>query len=106
MRLSILIPFNLLNYVLGGTSIKIVDYIFGTIGTLPLCFFYVYIGTTVSNFQEALSNGQKISPVQIVVGVIGTVFAVGGIAYISWVVRKKLKSEETTNVEHISDYSQ
>jgi len=39
--------------------------------------------------------------VQIVVGVIGTLFAVGGIAYISWVVRKKLKSEETTNVEHI-----
>ena len=49
MRLSLLVPFNVSNYIFGGSAVKLRDYLFGTIGVLPIALFLVYIGTTMSN---------------------------------------------------------
>ena len=49
MRLSLLVPFNVSNYIFGGSAVKLTDYLLGTIGVLPIVLFFVYIGTTMSN---------------------------------------------------------
>ena len=49
MRLSLLVPFNISNYVFGGSSVKYYDFIVGTIGLFPIVLFFVYIGTTMSS---------------------------------------------------------
>ena len=49
MRLSLLVPFNVSNYIFGGSAVKLRDYLIGTIGVLPIALFFVYIGTTMSN---------------------------------------------------------
>lgn len=49
MRLSLLVPFNLSNYVFGGSAVKVFDFVMGTMGLLPMVLFFVYIGTTMSN---------------------------------------------------------
>jgi uncharacterized membrane protein YdjX (TVP38/TMEM64 family) len=58
-RLSPLIPFNLLNYGLGITSVRVRDYILASwIGMLPATVLYVYIGT-LANDLTALGTGRQ-----------------------------------------------
>lgn len=44
LRLSPVFPFNLLNYSLGLTRVRLVDYVVASIGMLPGTILYVYIG--------------------------------------------------------------
>ncbi len=51
MRLSLVIPFNFSNYVLGASGVKIVHFILGTLGVIPLVLFFVFLGTTISDIE-------------------------------------------------------
>ena len=44
LRLSPVFPFNLLNYALGLTNIRFVDYFIGCIGMVPGTLLYIYYG--------------------------------------------------------------
>lgn len=44
LRLSPVFPFNLLNYALGLTQVRLVDYLVGSFGMLPGTLLYVYTG--------------------------------------------------------------
>lgn len=43
-RLSPVFPFNLLNYAYGLTSVRLRDYVLGSVGMLPGTLLYVYLG--------------------------------------------------------------
>jgi len=49
LRLSPAFPFNLLNYGLGLTSVRFVDYLVASIGMLPGTLLYVYSGKLVGD---------------------------------------------------------
>ena len=51
LRLSPIIPFNVLNYLIGATSVALKDNIIGLIGMIPEVAFYVYIGSTLSDLN-------------------------------------------------------
>ncbi len=56
-RLSLIIPFNLLNYVYGVTGVKKVPYALGTfIGMIPATVLWTYIGTLARNFEDIRSG--------------------------------------------------
>ena len=44
LRLSPVIPFNVLNYALGLTQVRVVDYVVASIGMIPGTLLYVYTG--------------------------------------------------------------
>jgi uncharacterized membrane protein YdjX (TVP38/TMEM64 family) len=44
LRLSPVFPFNLLNYALGLTQVRLVDYVIASLGMLPGTLLYVYTG--------------------------------------------------------------
>jgi uncharacterized membrane protein YdjX (TVP38/TMEM64 family) len=44
LRLSPVFPFNLLNYALGLTQVRFVDYVMASVGMLPGTLLYVYYG--------------------------------------------------------------
>jgi uncharacterized membrane protein YdjX (TVP38/TMEM64 family) len=44
LRLSPVVPFNVLNYVLGLTTISVWDFMFASIGTIPGAIVYAYCG--------------------------------------------------------------
>ncbi len=49
LRMSPLLPFNLLNYGLSLTRVRLRDYVLGSfLGMLPWTFFYVYLGSLVT----------------------------------------------------------
>jgi len=56
MRLTPLIPYILLNYLLALTKISMRDFCLGTFGLLPSQFVFVFVGTTISNIQDAAAG--------------------------------------------------
>ena len=67
LRLSPIIPFNLLNYALGLTRVSFRDYALASlIGMLPGILMYVYLGSLVMNLADLLAGkveggvGQKV----------------------------------------------
>ncbi len=59
LRLSPIFPFNLLNYALGLTPVRLRDYVIASfLGMLPGTFLYVYLGSLVTNASELLSGAR------------------------------------------------
>ena len=56
LRLSPVFPFNLLNYGLGLTRVRFVDYLVACVGMLPGTFLYVYSGKAAGDVA-ALAGG-------------------------------------------------
>lgn len=57
LRLSPVLPFNLLNYALGLTHVRLRDYVLGSwLGMLPATALYVYLGSLVTSAGELTSG--------------------------------------------------
>lgn len=57
LRLSPVVPFNLLNYALGLTEVRFRDYLLGgAIGMLPGTAMYVYLGSLISSLSQVASG--------------------------------------------------
>ena len=79
LRLSPLVPFNLLNYVLGLTQVRLADYVVASVGMLPGTILYVYYGK-VAGDVAMLAGGADVSRgagyyVLLAVGLLATVTA-------------------------------
>lgn len=59
LRLSPVFPFTLLNYGLGLTRVRFVDYLIGSLGMLPGTVLYVYYGRLLGDVA-AVASGQPI----------------------------------------------
>ena len=59
LRLSPLFPFNFLNYALGITSVRLIDYAVASIAMLPGCFLYVYYGKLIGDVAM-LASGETV----------------------------------------------
>jgi uncharacterized membrane protein YdjX (TVP38/TMEM64 family) len=85
LRLQPVIPFNMLNYALGLTSIRLRDYALASwIGMLPATVLYVYLGSIMNDVSDLL-RGRPNS------GVAGRVLLWGGlvamVALVWWLGR-------------------
>ena len=56
VRLSFVIPYNISNMVLGASNIKYRDFLVGNLWIWFDCAFIVYVGTSASTIQMALSG--------------------------------------------------
>ncbi|HUP90467.1 MAG TPA: TVP38/TMEM64 family protein [Longimicrobiales bacterium] len=56
LRLSPALPFNLLNYALGLTSVRLIDYVIGCIGMLPVIVMWVYYGRVIGDVARIFSG--------------------------------------------------
>jgi uncharacterized membrane protein YdjX (TVP38/TMEM64 family) len=56
LRLSPVFPFNLLNYALGLTKVRFVDYLVASVGMIPGTLLYVYYGKLAGDVA-ALAGG-------------------------------------------------
>lgn len=56
-RLSLIIPFNLLNYSYGATAVKSTTHLFATaIGMLPAVALYTYLGTLAGDVSQIIAG--------------------------------------------------
>jgi uncharacterized membrane protein YdjX (TVP38/TMEM64 family) len=59
LRLSPVFPFNLLNYALGLTRVRLADYLVASVGMVPGTFLYVYSGKLAGDVA-ALAGGAPV----------------------------------------------
>jgi uncharacterized membrane protein YdjX (TVP38/TMEM64 family) len=94
LRLQPVLPFNMLNYALGLTSIRLRDYILASwIGMFPATVLYVYLGSIMNDVSDLL-RGRPNS------GVAGRILLWGGLAaivilvwWLGRIARKALRDE-------------
>jgi len=80
LRLSPVIPFNILNYALGLSDAKVGRYVVASfVGMLPGTWLYVYLGSLATTAAELAEAGQAGSPQKLIltgVGLLSTVVVV------------------------------
>ena len=91
LRLCPLIPYNMLNYLMGITDISFKDYMIGNLGMLPGCIVYVFIGTTLSSITSDSSKGNK--ALTLTLFIVGSILGCAGIVWVSIVTKRKLTKE-------------
>lgn len=90
MRLSPVFPFNLLNYSLGLTKVRFLDYALACVGMLPGTFLYVYYGKLLGDVA-AVAGGAEVEKgwgywTVLGLGVLATVA-------VTWLITKKARAE-------------
>ena len=93
LRLSPLFPFNVLNYTLGLTRVRLRDFVLGSwIGMLPGTVLYVYIGSLVTSASELASDTHPSAGVEgRVLLVVGLVATLAVVVLVTRIARKALK---------------
>ena len=85
LRLSPIVPFSLLNYIMGLTSVGFHEYVVGTVvGIVPGTAAYVFIGSTLQSIgggkaseeEEEDSSAAKVKLAVLIVGGVATIVAV------------------------------
>lgn len=92
LRLSPVFPYNLLNYALGLTQIRFVDFVVASIGTIPGTLLYVYYGKLAGDVA-ALAGGAAVQrdTGYYIVLVLGLVATIGVTTIVTRIARKALK---------------
>jgi uncharacterized membrane protein YdjX (TVP38/TMEM64 family) len=95
LRLSPLFPFNVLNYALGLTSVRLRDYALASLGMLPGTFLYVYYGKLAGDLA-ALAGGAAVrkGAGYWSVLILGLVATVAVTAIVTRIARNALKEYE------------
>ena len=88
LRLSPLIPYNLLNYLAGAYPVKLWQFWVANLGMVPGIVVYVYVGTAVSSMGALFDQSGSSSLVKLIMFGIGIVFAIAAIVVI-WIYTKK-----------------
>ncbi len=95
LRLSPLVPFNVLNYFLGITRSTVGAYVLATsIGMLPGIFLYTYVGSVVTDAAAVLSgNRPDAGPWGTLLFVLGLIATFAVTFYISRAAKRSLSRE-------------
>ncbi|XP_039031119.1 TVP38/TMEM64 family membrane protein slr0305-like [Hibiscus syriacus] len=63
LRLVPLLPFNMLNYLLSVTSVRLEEYVLASwLGLMPITFGMVYVGTTLKDLSDVTYGWDGVSP--------------------------------------------
>jgi len=92
LRLSPLIPFNVLNYALGLTKVKLRDYALANFGLIPGTFAFCFLGSTLGSLTDAASSGISAGgPGLLIFAIVGTLAALGAAIYVGILSKRELK---------------
>jgi uncharacterized membrane protein YdjX (TVP38/TMEM64 family) len=94
LRLSPLVPYNLLNYSLGLTRVRLRDYVIAAFAMIPGTFLYVYYGKAIGSLA-ALAGGAEVDRdagywVVLGVGLLATLVVT---TYVTRIARRALAQE-------------
>lgn len=75
---------------MGITGITAKDYALGNLGMIPGTVVYVFIGTTISDIADAASGNNDQKTLVLVLFIVGSILACGGIMWVSFVAKRYL----------------
>lgn len=91
IRLSPLFPFNLLNYALGLTRVRLRDYALGSfIGMLPVTLLYVYVGSLAGQLASLARGTATGGPLGYAVSALGLAATIAVTVVVTRLARRAL----------------
>jgi uncharacterized membrane protein YdjX (TVP38/TMEM64 family) len=94
LRLSPLIPFNVLNYALGLSDARLGRYVVASlIGMLPGTFLYVYLGSLATTAAALADAGRGGGPQRLALTIVGLVATVVVVVFVTRAARRALEEE-------------
>jgi uncharacterized membrane protein YdjX (TVP38/TMEM64 family) len=94
LRLQPVVPFNLLNYALGLTRIRLRDYVMASwIGMFPATVLYVYLGSVLHSVSDLLQGHLGSGKWGAILFWAGLAAAIVLVVYIGRIARKALQEE-------------
>jgi uncharacterized membrane protein YdjX (TVP38/TMEM64 family) len=91
VRLSPLIPFNVLNYALGLTRVRLRDYALGSfLGMLPVTVLYVYVGSLAGQVASLVRGTADGGPLRHAVSAAGLAATIAATLYVTRLARRAL----------------
>lgn len=97
IRMTPIVPYNLLNYLLGISEVKMSQYVLANLGLIPGIVIQVLIGTTLSSIKDSVSEEEEdktMKIVSIVSSVVASLLGAIGIFCIARKIRLILKEEQ------------
>jgi len=91
LRLSPVFPFNLLNYGLGLTKVRLRDYAIAGLGMLPGTLLYVYIGSLAGDVAKASAAGSGSETGQTLLAIVGFAATLAVTVLITRTARRALR---------------
>ena len=92
LRLCPLVPFSVLNFCVGFTSLTWYNFTVSLLGIIPSTIIYVYIGTGISDIKNAISTRNLYSNSLVLwTAIAGTLLGLAGIIWTSYVASNYLK---------------
>ena len=104
LRLSPLVPFNVINYIAGVTSVSFRDYAISLFAILPGTILFVFLGASAGSLTESATSGGDNSTITIIVAVVGAVFGILAIVMTARYAKRELQrvTEERRQLEEES----
>jgi uncharacterized membrane protein YdjX (TVP38/TMEM64 family) len=90
LRLSPAIPFTLLNYALGLTRVRFVDYLVASLGMIPGTLLYVYLGSLAGDAASASAGGDAAAG-RTLVKALGLLATAAVTVYVTVLARRALR---------------
>lgn len=100
LRLVPLLPFNMVNYLLSVTPVRIVEYMLATwFGMMPITFALVYVGTTFKDLSDVTHGWHEMSKTNLAFIVLGFAISVILLVCITKVAKASLEKALAENGE-------
>ncbi len=94
LRLSPIVPYNILNYLLGLTSVRLFSYVSASfLCMIPGTAAYVYLGSVANSLTEAASGTNTRTPLEWTLLGVGVVSALAVSIIIARIAKKSLSKE-------------
>jgi uncharacterized membrane protein YdjX (TVP38/TMEM64 family) len=94
LRLSPAVPFNILNYALGLSSVSVGRYVLASfIGMIPGTWMYVYLGSLMTTAAEIGQGRDARSPAEWALLAVGLVATIAAVAVVTRAARRALDAE-------------
>lgn len=94
LPLVMLLPYPMLNYSLGLTSVSLRDYALATaIGSIPAFFLFVYLGTTVSDIAAVINGDIHLEGTELLIAIAALTAVTGLVLLIVRIAGKVLREE-------------
>jgi len=89
LRLSSITPYNVFNYFMGLTSVRLIDYILAHIGMIPDIAVYCFIGGSISEIVDIAQTGVGDNIAFIIVLCTTLIISIIGMIIISYYAKKR-----------------
>jgi len=94
VRLSPIIPFNVLNYICGTTGLSVSHYAISLLGILPGTLLYVFLGSSAGSLSDTDNGNRTVTIIAVTVGVVLGIIAITVTTYYAKKELNKIVDQE------------